>query len=215
MAYGKSRVSRMKNSKPISLDSLLNYSDEMFNEVATEINKVIRKVKPVYIGKNSDGQLDLVDEKNKEWNAWVLVDDTVYGDIDYYKPRSWNAMALRLFPKLVKFINNLPIEGLGRAMIMSIDANKEVTTHIDNQFISEQEVPDYDRLLNISFGNKKRLYMYNPDTNTKKYFEGKINWIDVSDYHGVDPSADFTYSVRVDAKLNKNFRQLVKNKYGI
>jgi len=205
----------MKNSKPISLDSLLNYPDEMFNEVATEISKVIRKVKPVYIGKNSAGELDLVDEKDKEWNAWVLVDDTVYGDIDYYKPRNWNAMALRLFPKLVKFINNLPIEGLGRAIIMSIDANKEVTTHIDNQFISEQEVPDYDRLLNISFGNKKRLYMYNPDTNTKEYFEGKINWIDVSDYHGVDPSIDFTYSVRVDAKLNKDFRQLVKNKYGI
>ena len=50
---------------------------------------------------------------------------------------------------------------------------------------------------------------------TKEYFEGKINWIDVSDYHGVDPSIDFTYSVRVDAKLNKDFRQLVKNKYGI
>ena len=42
----------MKNSKPISLDSLLNYPDEMFNEVAIEISKVIRKVKPVYIGKN-------------------------------------------------------------------------------------------------------------------------------------------------------------------
>ena len=64
MAYGKSRVSRLKNSKPISLDSLLNYSDEMFNEVAIEINKVIRKVKPVYVGKNSEGQLDLVDENN-------------------------------------------------------------------------------------------------------------------------------------------------------
>jgi hypothetical protein len=98
---------------------------------------------------------------------------------------------------------------------MSIDANKEVTTHIDNQFLDNQEVFDYDRLLNISFGNTKRLHMYNPDTNTKKYFEGKINWIDVSDYHGVDTSADFTYSVRVDAKLNKDFRQLVRDKYGV
>jgi hypothetical protein len=205
----------LKNSKPISLDNLLNYSDQTFIDVAAEIEKVIQKVKPIYIGKDSDGDLALVDEKNKEWGAWVLVDDTVYGDVDYYKPRSWNAMALRLFPKLVKFINDLPIEGLGRAIIMSIDANKEVTTHIDNQFLDNQEVFDYDRLLNISFGNKKRLYMYNPDTNTKKYFEGKINWIDVSDYHGVDPSADFTYSVRVDAKLNKDFRQLVHDKYGV
>jgi len=205
----------LKNSKPISLDNLLNYSDQTFIDVAAEIEKVIQKVKPIYIGKDSDGDLALVDEKNKEWGAWVLVDDTEYGDVDYYKPRSWNAMALRLFPKLVKFINDLPIEGLGRAIIMSIDANKEVTTHIDNQFLDNQEVFDYDRLLNISFGNKKRLYMYNPDTNTKKYFEGKINWIDVSDYHGVDPSADFTYSVRVDAKLNKDFRQLVHDKYGV
>jgi hypothetical protein len=205
----------LKNSKPISLDNLLNYSDQTFIDVAAEIEKVIQKVKPIYIGKDSDGDLALVDEKNKEWGAWVLVDDTVYGDVDYYKPRSWNAMALRLFPKLVKFINELPIEGLGRAIIMSIDANKEVTTHIDNQFLDNQEVFDYDRLLNISFGNTKRLYMYNPDTNTKKYFEGKINWIDVSDYHGVDTSADFTYSVRVDAKLNKDFRQLVRDKYGV
>ena len=137
-------------NKPISLDNLLNYSTEVFNEVDSEINKVIRKVKPVYIGKNSNGSLGLVEEKDKEWSAWVLVDDTVYGDIDYYKPRNWNTMALRLFPKLVKFINNLPIEGLGRAMIMAIDANKKVTTHIDNQFTNGQEVPDFDRLLNIS-----------------------------------------------------------------
>ena len=66
----------MKNSKPISLDSLLNYPDEMFNEIATEINKVIRRVKPVYVGKNSAGELDLVDEENKEWNAWG----------DWYRP---------------------------------------------------------------------------------------------------------------------------------
>lgn len=205
----------MKNSKPISLDNLLNYSDQTFAEVAAEIEKVIQKVKPIYVGKDSDGDLALVDEKDKEWGAWVLVDDTVYGDVDYYKPRNWNTMALRLFPKLVKFINNLPIEGLGRAIIMSIDANKEVTTHIDNQFLDNQEVFDYDRLLNISFGNNKRLYMYDPDTNTKKYFEGKINWIDVSDYHGVEPAPVFTYSVRVDAKLNKEFRQLVRDKYGV
>jgi len=205
----------LKNNKPISLDDLLNYPDVIFEDIATEIEKVIRKVKPVYIGKNSKGELDLVSEKYKEWSAWVLVEDTTYGDVDYYKPRNWNKMAIRLFPKLVNFINNLPIEGLGRAMIMSIDANKEVTTHIDNQFINGQEVPDFDRLLNISFGNKKRLYMYDSETKRKEYFKGKINWIDVRDYHGIDPSPTFTYSVRVDAKLNKNFRQLVKNKYGI
>jgi len=205
----------MKNSKPISLDNLLNYPNTIFEDVATEIEKVIRKVKPVYIGTNSKGELDLVNEKHKEWSAWVLVEDTTYGDIDYYKPRKWNKMAIRLFPKLVNFINNLPIEGLGRAMIMSIDANKEVTTHIDNQFIDGKKVPDFDRLLNISFGNKKRLYMYDSKTKRKEYFKGKINWIDVRDYHGIDSSPTFTYSVRVDAKLNKNFRQLVKNTYGI
>ncbi len=205
----------MKNSKPISLDSLLNYSDQTFIDVSAEIEKVIRKVKPVYIGANPDGELALVDEKDKEWEAWVLVDDTVYGDVNYYRPRKWNAMALRLFPKLVKFISSLPIEGVGRAMIMSIDANREVPTHIDSQFMSNKEIPEYDRLLNISFGTKKRMYMYNSEIDTKEYFEGKINWIDVSSLHGIEPAPVFTYSVRVDAKLNKEFRQLVRDKYGV
>ena len=59
----------MKNSKPISLDNLLNYPNTIFEDVATEIEKVIRKVKPVYIGTNSKGELDLLNEKHKEWRA--------------------------------------------------------------------------------------------------------------------------------------------------
>ena len=213
----------MKNSKPISLDNLLNYPDEKFSDVSLEIERVIKKIKPIYIGKSKEenkglnnDRLGLVEnEEDKDWSAWVLVDDTVYVDIDYYRHREWNQMALRLFPKLVDFIENMPLEGIGRVIIMAIDSNKKVTTHIDDQFSHNQEIPEYDRLLNISFGTKKRLYMYDPITKKKDYFVGRINWIDVSDWHGIDPSPQYTYSVRVDAKLNKEFRQTIRDEYGV
>ena len=207
----------MKNSIPISLDKYLNYTETLFSEIDLEIKKVTKKIKPIYVGMGEENCLDIVQqEKDKDWSVWVLVEDTIFGDSNYYAARKWNAMALRLFPKLVNFIENLPIEAVGRVMIMGIDANKTVTTHIDTQFLAgAPAIPEYDRLLNICFGDKKHMYRYNPNTKKKDYYTGRINWIDVSDWHGIDPSPTFTYSVRVDAKLNNKFRELLKQTYNV
>ena len=179
-----------------SLDNLLNYSEKDFEDVYFEIKKITSKVKPYKIG---------ADDHHKNWNTWTLVEDTFYGDLEYYKKREWNAMAIRLFPKLVSFIESLPILGIGRVIIMSIPAGKKVPIHIDEQWRVEPFPEDYEGLLNIQFGPKKKMFMYDAIKKQKKYFSGRINLVDVSKLHGIDMSNETTYSVRVDAKLKKDF----------
>ena len=212
----------MKNSIPISLDRFLDYTPADFEEVDKEILRVTKKVPAKYVGISSsaDGDkhkcLELVEKEDRDWSVWLLVDQTEFGDHDYYSPREWNPMASRLFPKLCKFIESLPIVHVGRAIIMGIDADYEVTRHVDTQFLPDAPpVPDYDRLLNISFGHKKQLYMYDEETETKDYFDGRINWIDVSSMHGVDPDPFPTFSVRVDAHLKPEFRERIRNEYNV
>ena len=114
-------------------------------------------------------------------------------------------MAIRLFPKLVSFIESLPIQGIGRVIIMSIPAGKKVPIHIDEQWRVEPFPEDYEGLLNIQFGPKKKMFMYDAIKKQKTYFSGRINLVDVSKLHGIDMSNETTYSVRVDAKLKKDF----------
>ena len=179
-----------------SIDHLLNYNNKDFDDVYSEIIKVTNKVKPYKIG---------ADDKHKNWNTWTLVEDTFYGDLEYYKKREWNAMAIRLFPKLVSFIESLPIQGIGRVIIMSIPAGKKVPIHVDEQWRVEPFPEDYEGLLNIQFGPKKKMFMYDAIKKQKTYFSGRINLVDVSKLHGIDMSNETTYSVRVDAKLKKDF----------
>ena len=183
-----------------SLDNFLNYSEKDFDDVYVEIKKITTKIKPYKIG---------ADDHHKNWNTWTLVEDTFYGDLEYYKKRKWNAMAVRLFPKLVSFIESLPIQGIGRVIIMSIPADKKVPIHIDEQWRVEPFPNDYEGLLNIQFGPKKKMFMYDAIKKQKTYFNGRINLVDVSKLHGIDMSNETTYSVRVDAKLKNEFKILI------
>lgn len=203
-------------TRPISLDEHLDCDQGALAEIDREIGRVTRRLRPMYVGMSDNDCLEPVGEEQKDWNVWPLV-DTEFGESDYYTPRPWHPIAKRFFPKLTAFIDALPIEGVGRAMIMSIDPGTEVHRHIDTQFLDGRDVPGYDRLLNLSFGEetKKRLYMHDPETGEKEFFKGKLNWIDVSDWHGVDPSDSVMHSVRVDARLKPEFREKLRKIYGV
>ena len=80
----------MNNSMPISLDQFLDYTPADFEEVDKEILRVTKKVPAKYVGISSsaDGDkhkcLELVEKEDRDWSVWLLVDQTEFGDHDYY-----------------------------------------------------------------------------------------------------------------------------------
>jgi len=202
------------SSYPISLDKYLNIEEKKFKEVDDEMIRASSKVPTLKIGRGSNGQLQFIENGQYSWEVIPLV-NSFYGAPDLYRRRTWNNYAV-LFPKLVEFVENLPIEGLGRASILKVPAGFSAPPHIDPQFHpTSPPVPEYDRIINISFGHKKYLYMLDSMTKQRYYFEGRINWLDVSDWHGVEPSFVDTYTLKLDVKLNSKIRNQIREEYGL
>jgi len=205
----------LHNSLPISLDKYLNLDEKVFKEVDQEIIKVAGKIPKLKIGRGSDGKLQFIENGQYNWEVIPLV-DSFYAAPDLYRKREWNRLAKKLFPKLLAFVDNLPIQGLGRASILKIPAGVSSPPHIDPQFHpTSPPVPEYDRILNICFGHKKYLYMMDSMTKHRYYFEGRVNWLDVSDWHGVEPSFVDTYTLKLDVKLNAEIRTRIREEYRI
>lgn len=206
-------------SIPISLDKHLDFTDAEFKEVDEEIIKVTRKIPALLIGQSKRGRYEFISEEEakgkQNWEAFPLV-DSFYGAPDLYTKRDWNKVAKRFFPKLISFVAKIPTEGVGRASILKVPAGRDTPAHIDPQFQpSAPPLPEYDRILNINFGERKYLYMVDSMTKVRHYFNGRINWLDVSDWHGVEASLFDTYTLKLDVKLESKFRNTIRQIYGV
>ena len=42
-----------------------------------------------------------------------------------------------------------------------------------------------------------------------------MNWLDVSDWHGVESSNEDTYTLKLDVLLDDSIRQTIKEKYNV
>lgn len=205
----------LDNSLPICLDKYLNISEKVYKEVDEEIIKVCKKLPSLKVGKDPNGKYNFIQDGKYEWEVTPLT-DTLYSAPDIYRKREWNNVAKRFFPKLVNFVESLPIEGVGRAGILKVPANTKTAPHIDPQFHpTAPPMPEYDRILNICFGHKKHLYIMDSMTKIRYYFEGRIAWLDVSEWHGVEPSFVDTYSLKLDAKLSPEIREVIRQEYSI
>ena len=206
----------LEHSMPISLDKYLNIPSKAFEEVDNEIKCVFPRLPALLIGKKQNGERYWVKrgEAKVDWEAIPLTDST-YGHPNFYEKRPWNRFA-KFFPKLRKFVEELPTKGLGRASILKVYANHESIPHIDPQFLpSAPAILEYDRILNINFGVIKPLYVLEPKMKTRHYFNGRINWLDVSDWHGVESANVDTYSLKLDVLLNDDIRQTIREEYGL
>lgn len=55
----------------------------------------------------------------------------------------------------------------------------------------------------------KRFFLYNEETNEKKYVEGHSAWFNSCQYHGADPIPIATYSFRVEGAFTDGFRNAI------
>lgn len=63
-----------------------------------------------------------------------------------------------------------------------------------------------DEFLWINFSERKRFFLYNPDSNEKTYITGHCNWFNTGNFHGSDPVEYACYTARVDGVFSDAFK---------
>ncbi|HZI20465.1 MAG TPA: hypothetical protein VEY09_17920 [Pyrinomonadaceae bacterium] len=124
-----------------------------------------------------------------------------YFDLD--RTELWRrAPAADEFPELMAFIETLPFKAHGRMLIMYDDAPRPVSAHRDHE---ETEVcHDF-----VWFRTNldKPFYMLDHRTGERLYVTSHTAWFDtVNQFHGSDPRAGLSFSIRVDGVFTDEFK---------
>lgn len=106
----------------------------------------------------------------------------------------WNQIS-ELFPYTKQCIEQMPFTEIGRVVIYGSWPDSQVPCHRDG-------IPtkDFDHHINFNPGGYRPVYVYDSINNQKNYLPNdyKFYAYNTSDYHGVDPVNNFSYTVRVD-----------------
>lgn len=113
--------------------------------------------------------------------------------------------ARRLFPNLIEWCFALPVfKSIGRICIFGIDPCQHVTCHRD---LAPDKWDLDDEFIMISPRANKKFYLYDPAKKIKHYVPSKIFMFHDLNYHGVDASPFFNYSIRIDGLFTDTFKQ--------
>lgn len=113
------------------------------------------------------------------------------------------------FPSLVKLIETMPFESIGRVMFFMTEANNQTVPHYD--VLNEEqraEKPNDDFIWFTTKPNSKGIYVMDGNTLEKTYPDPtkKFVWWNEMDYHGTDPVPHFSFSIRIDGKFKPKVR---------
>lgn len=127
-----------------------------------------------------------------------------YFDLD--KSELWHPTeASAEFSLLMDFISTLPFKSTGRMLIMYDNVSRPVTAHRDH---TDSDICH--EFIWFRTNLNKPFYLLNPLTNEKLYVESYSAWFDtVNQFHGSDPTAGLTFSIRVDGTFTDEFRQQI------
>lgn len=112
------------------------------------------------------------------------------------------------FPNLVKYIETLPFESVGRVLFFTTYPNAPIATHRDS-IVKEHK----DHNINLFFsGGDRKSYVFDPKTNERIYLPpgSRSYYFNNRDFHGVDPEPKFRYTLRVDGTFNAELREKLK-----
>lgn len=109
------------------------------------------------------------------------------------------------FSLLMDFIETLPFKATGRMLIMYDDVARPVSAHRDH---TSTEVCH--EFVWFRTNLNKPFYMFNPETNEKRYVDSYSAWFDtVNQFHGTDPQEGLSFSIRVDGHFTDEFRKRI------
>jgi hypothetical protein len=131
---------------------------------------------------------------------------TPYNYLDLNKSESWQPTEWASeFSELMEFIDTLPFERTGRILIIYDNEGSEVPAHRDH--LETEVCHDF---IWFRTNLRKPFYVYNDHTREKLYVTSYSAWFDtVNQFHGSDPAAGLSFSVRVDGVFNPDFRKQI------
>jgi Rieske 2Fe-2S family protein len=134
--------------------------------------------------------------------CYHLLDNDRWEDKHSGEGKDFTEEARRLFPRTVKFIEELPFREIGRSVLFGVEANDHAPAHRDSEPGKALAIAQ-----SISFDPRenKRFYVCDPTGGNKTVIEAPIYWFNDMDYHGVEPDPFFRYSVRVDGVFEPDF----------
>jgi hypothetical protein len=127
---------------------------------------------------------------------------------DYWDQKSsgagkkFSAESQRLFPLTLAFIRTLPFQEIGRCILLGLEGGDHGTVHNDRDPLKH---PEPDHFISFAPRGNKRLFLWNEAKKEKLSINSSAFWFNDCDYHGVDPSPTFQYSIRVDGVFKPEF----------
>jgi hypothetical protein len=121
---------------------------------------------------------------------------------------------IKHFPSLMKLIEQMPFQEIGRVMFFITEPNNETVPHFDDLPSNTPRQNDDFIYFSTMQDRPKRLYIMDPDTLEKFYPElnKKFIWFNEMDYHGTDPVDRLTFSVRIEGKFIHEIKNIINNK---
>ena len=129
-----------------------------------------------------------------------------YNYFDLDKPELWTrAPEAEEFAELLDFIETLPFETTGRMLIIYDDAGTAVPPHRDH--LDAELCHEF---VWFRTNLRKPFYVLNHRTGEKLYVSSYSVWFDtVNQFHGSDPAAGLSFSIRVDGRFTDEFRKRI------
>ncbi|MCS6899177.1 MAG: hypothetical protein RMJ98_05285 [Myxococcales bacterium] len=134
--------------------------------------------------------------------AYHLLENERWEDKHRGAGKGFRAEARQVFPKTVAYLETLPFQEIGRALIFGLEANDHAPLHRDTEPGSTEEVGHTITLCPLA---DKGFYLSPPDLSFRLEVKARAYWFNDMDYHGVEARPWFRYSIRVDGVFHDAF----------
>ena len=135
---------------------------------------------------------DFIEQKSfKSYQKKAKADATKYTD---------NA---KNFPNLIKWIERLPFEEIGRVLFFIHEHDCKLLIHRDGPAY----FPHKNEFLWLNPVGKKLFFIYDETKDQKHYINTSAAFFNDLDMHGGDPIPTMSWSLRIDGKFTNDFRK--------
>ena len=139
--------------------------------------------------------------------VYHLLENEKWEDKHSGTDKDFEPEAREIFPKTVRFIENLPFTEIGRCLIFGLEANDHATLHRDSEPGRELSIA---QSITISPAGNKRFYLCDAEGESYTPVKRRMYWFNDMDYHGVEPDPFFRYSIRVDGVFERSFLERIQ-----
>jgi hypothetical protein len=131
---------------------------------------------------------------------------------DRTAPRNLTPEA-QFFPNVVKWVEDMIedriFEHIGRVIFFHCDHDGIPFEHRDLDAKNGMNVvkPHRNEFIHIRPNTKKAFYIWDPEKKNKVYLNTRAAWWNDQDWHGGERIMEQSYSLRIDGKFTKQFRE--------